>query len=80
MGWVSGLAVYLVIWWLVIFMVLPWGIQPISAEDVRKGHAPSAPRRPRMLLKAAVTSVVAAVLWLGVYWVIESGAIRFIAQ
>ena len=25
MGWVTGLAVYVIIWWLVIFMVLPWG-------------------------------------------------------
>jgi len=75
MGWVSGIAVYVIIWWLVIFMVLPWGIQTIGADDVARGHASSAPRRPRMLLKAAVTTVVAAVLWLIVFWIIDSGAI-----
>ena len=77
MGWVSGLAVYVVIWWLVIFMVLPWGVQPISAEDVKKGHASSAPQRPRMLMKATVTTVVAAALWLLLYWAINAGALRF---
>jgi predicted secreted protein len=77
MTWVSGVAIYAVIWWTVIFAVLPLGVQPISAEDVAKGHAAGAPRHPRMMFKAAVTSVVAAVLWLIVYWVIESGAFRF---
>jgi|APTNR8051073442_1049403.scaffolds.fasta_scaffold12618_3 predicted secreted protein len=77
MGWVSGAAVYLIIWWLVIFLVLPWGVQPISSEDVRRGHAESAPRRPHLLLKFAVTTVIAAVLWLGVYWVIVNELISF---
>lgn len=75
MGWVSGIAVYVIIWWLVIFMVLPWGVQPVTAEDVAKGHAPSAPRRPRILLKTAVTTLVAAVIWLIVFAIIESGVV-----
>jgi predicted secreted protein len=75
MGWISGIATYVVIWWVVLFMVLPWGVRTIDAADVAQGHAPSAPRRPRMVLKAAVTSVVAAAAWLIVYYVIETGAI-----
>ncbi|MBK8175803.1 MAG: DUF1467 family protein [Rhodospirillales bacterium] len=77
MGWISGAAVYLILWWTVLFAVLPFGVQPISADEVTKGHAAGAPRRPRMLLKTAVTSVVAAVLWLIVYFVIQSGVISF---
>ena len=75
MGWVSGIAVYIVIWWLVIFMVLPWGVQPIEQSDIEKGHAASAPRRPRMLRKVALTTAISAVLWLVAYAIIESGAI-----
>jgi predicted secreted protein len=30
----TGLAVYLIIRWLVIFMLLPWGVKTIWAEDV----------------------------------------------
>lgn len=75
MGWISGLATYIVIWWIVLFMVLPWGVRTIDADDIAQGHAPSAPRRPRMILKAAVTSVVAAAVWLIVYYVIETGAV-----
>ncbi|HSO43767.1 MAG TPA: DUF1467 family protein [Rhodospirillales bacterium] len=77
MGWVSGIAVYIVIWWLVIFMVLPWGVQPIEQNDIEKGHAASAPLRPRMLRKVAITTVVAAVLWLVTYAIIESNVISF---
>ncbi len=77
MGWVSGIAVYFIIWWTVLFMVLPWGVKPIGNEDVAKGHAAGAPLRPNMWRKVAATSVVAAVFWMIVYVVIETGAISF---
>ncbi len=77
MGWISGIAVYLVIWWLVIFMVLPWGNQPVDAEDAARGHAPSAPRKPRLAIKVAVTTAIAAVLWAIVYVVMAQGWISF---
>ena len=78
MTWVSGIAIYVVIWWTVIFAVLPLAVQPISAEDVAKGHASGAPRHPRMLIKAAITSIIAAVLWLILYCLIEFGALSFV--
>ena len=78
MSWVSGFAVYVIIWWTVIFAVLPFGVQPIAADQVSKGHAAGAPRRPRILLKVAVTSLIAAVLWLIVYWLFESGVVRLV--
>ncbi|MFQ5617894.1 MAG: DUF1467 family protein [Rhodospirillales bacterium] len=78
MGWATGTAVYLVIWWLVIFMVLPWGAKGvIDEEDVKKGHASSAPRKPRMLLKIAITTVLSGAIWGIVYGIIESGVISF---
>jgi predicted secreted protein len=77
MGWISGIATYVIIWWLVIFMVLPWGVQPIQNGDVEKGHAAGAPLRPHMLRKIALTTVIAAVLWLIAYFVVTSGAISF---
>ena len=71
----TGIAVYIVIWWVVIFMVLPWGVRPLGADDIAKGHASSAPRQPRILTKMAVTSVVAALVWVGIYFLIESGGL-----
>ncbi len=78
MGWATGTAVYLVIWWLVIFMVLPWGAQSvIDHDDVKKGHAPGAPKKPRMVLKIAITTVISGVVWGIVYTVIDSGVVSF---
>jgi len=65
MGWVSGIVVYLMIWWMVIFMVLPFGVKP--PEDPEPGHAPSAPERPMLWRKAAITTVISAVVWVVVY-------------
>jgi predicted secreted protein len=77
MGWTTGIAVYVVSWWVVIFMVLPWGVQTIDEKDIAKGHASSAPKRPRLLQKLAVTTLVAAVLWTVFYLGAESGIISF---
>lgn len=77
MGWISGTAVYIVIWWLVIFMVLPWGVRPVEQSDIEKGHAASAPLRPHMLRKIVATTILSAIVWLIVYVVMESGAISF---
>ncbi len=75
MGLVTGIVVYVIIWWLVLLAVLPWGVR--VPEETDKGFATSAPANPRLWLKAGVTSVIAAVLWAVVYAVIESGLISF---
>ena len=71
----TGIAVYLVLWWVVLFAVLPWGVH--VPEHTQPGFADSAPERPRMLLKMAVTTVIAAVLWLGVEWLATTDLISF---
>ena len=80
MSWVTGLAVYAVLWWLVIFMVLPWGNRPIDPEDVARGQASGAPQKPRLLIKMAVTTVIAGILWAVAYVGIEAGWISFRGQ
>jgi predicted secreted protein len=75
MGLISGIVVYVVIWFLVLFTVLPWGVRIPDAPEA--GHASSAPTNPRLGLKMAVTSVIAGVAWLIVYLAIESGIITF---
>ncbi len=77
MGPISGLVVYLIIWWLVFFMVLPFGIvTPEEAgEEPTPGAPASAPVRPRVALKAGITTLIAAVLWGVYYYVAESGLV-----
>jgi len=70
-----GSAVFVIVWFLVLFMVLPWGAHP--PEQPEEGHATSAPGNPRMGLKLLVTTAIAAVVWLAVDWVVASGLIDF---
>lgn len=64
MGIVSGTVVYIMVWWLVLFMVLPWGVQ--HAEEPEAGHESGAPVAPRMWLKVLVTTVIATIIWFAI--------------
>jgi predicted secreted protein len=75
MGLATGIAVYLTIWWLVLFTVLPWGFRP--EENPQTGHAVSAPAQPRLLLKFLVTSGISGIIWLVVYFLIKHDVIDF---
>jgi predicted secreted protein len=70
MTWLTGVMVYVVIWWMVLLMVLPWGVK--VPENPGPGHATSAPKNPMMWRKALITTLIAAVLWGIAYWLIES--------
>ena len=64
MTW-SGAAIFFAIsWWLVFFTVLPWGVRTPGdvGEAAELGHATSAPIRPRLGLKALVTTGITSVL------------------
>ena len=62
-----------------IFRHLPFGVRaPHEAgESVEAGHADGAPVRPRLWLKAAIATVVTAVLWGVAYWLIASDLVSF---
>lgn len=75
MNWFTGILLYVIIWWLVVFMVLPWGVRPPDRPE--PGHAPSAPDNPRLWRKAFITTVISAIVWLLVYFVITSDLISF---
>ena len=72
---VSGVVVYILLWWWVLFMVLPFGAQ--APEQVGEGHATSAPARPRMALKLVITTGLSAVLFIIVYFSISYGIFSF---
>lgn len=62
--------VYAIIWWVVIFAVLPWGVR--VPEEHEPGHATSAPEKPMLWRKAAITTVISAIIWVGVYLIVQS--------
>ena len=75
MSWMSGILVYVMIWWVVLFTVLPWGVK--VPDEHEPGHATSAPEKPLLGRKFLITTVIATVLWAIAYTVIESGMLSF---
>jgi len=71
--WVTGTVLYIVIWWLVLFTVLPWGVK--VPDKVEPGMATSAPEQPRMWLKLGITSGISALIWSICYLIITSDLI-----
>ncbi len=76
-NWVTVIAIYVVVWWLILFMVLPFGVRPPTDAEMEPGQEPGAPVKPMMWRKIAVTSVIAAVVCVIFYYLAEFGLISF---
>lgn len=75
MGFVSGLVVFLLTWWVMLFCVLPWGNHPDPNPAV--ANVKSAPANPRILKKFLITTLLSLGVWLIIYGLIESNVISF---
>jgi predicted secreted protein len=74
---VTLLAIYFLIWWMVLFAVLPWGASSAheTGAEVEPGHAPSAPLRPLILRKMIATTLISALLMAAGTWLVASGVL-----
>ena len=50
------IVIFVVIWWLVLFMVLPFGIQ--KDDEIVGGNDPGAPKNPMLKKKIILTSII----------------------
>ncbi len=59
----GGLALYFVIWWILLFAVLPFGIRSqVESGEVVRGSEPGAPALPALREKAIWTTLVASIV------------------
>jgi len=72
----TGVAIYFVLWWLVLFAVLPFGTRPVAEPDSQTGWR-GAPANPQLLRKVLATTVVTAVIWVLLYLAITSDVLSF---
>jgi predicted secreted protein len=76
--WTTSLAIYFIIWWLVFFTVLPWGIRSQDERgDVVRGTDPGAPAVHGLKIKLVWTTVVASIAFAAFYWAFVTKAIAF---
>jgi predicted secreted protein len=71
MSLATSIAIYFIIWWTVLFAVLPWGVRSQHESGaIAPGTDPGAPAVPRLKRKLIWTTIVASVvfaLWHVVY-------------
>ena len=75
MGWTSISAIFFIVWWMVLVMVLPFGVK--REENPEPGHATGAPVKPMLVRKAIITTILAAVVTAIVVAMLNAGVFNF---
>ncbi|GLQ20281.1 DUF1467 family protein [Algimonas porphyrae] len=74
MNWFTGLATFMILWWLSLFIVLPIGIRGQAEENaIEPGTEPGAPTRPDMVRKVIWATGLALIFFVLVVLVVNSG-------
>jgi predicted secreted protein len=64
----TGLAIFFLIWWIVLFAVLPWGVRSQEeGGEVAPGTDPGAPAIPGLRKKLVWTTLVSVVVFAACY-------------
>ena len=73
MGITGSIIVYVMIWWIVFFSVLPIGIK--SKKEVFKekigGIDPGAPKNPKIGKKFLITTLITTLIFAVIYYLVE---------
>ncbi|WP_158747351.1 DUF1467 family protein [Acidisphaera sp. L21] len=80
MGWFTACVLFVLIWWTVLFAVLPFWTRPVADAVEENGGWRGAPERPLLLRKLVATTIVAAIIWGGSVALIQSPYFSFRAM
>ncbi len=69
MGVFTGCVLYILIWWVMLFAVLPFGTQPMTKADPHTGWR-GAPQHVWLGRKIMATTLIAALVWAGIAFVV----------
>lgn len=74
----TGIAIYLTLWWVSLFAILPLGSRSYrdAGIEVTDGGDPGAPVNPNLKRKFITTTWVSAILWLLLFAVLKLGVIK----
>ena len=75
-----AIAIYVVLWWTVLFAVLPIGVRTQSEDGaVVPGTPESAPTAPRLVRVVLITTLVSGLLFGGAWAAVQYGLIDLAA-
>ena len=72
MGITGSLVVFVCIWWIVFFSVLPIGIKSQKREfkENLTGNDPGAPKNPGIGKKFIITTLITTIIFSGIYYMV----------
>ncbi len=73
MNLVSGIVVFIIIWWVVIFIILPFGVT--KSDTPAPGHDTGAPRKSHIRIKILITTLITIILWCVINYIITKDII-----
>ena len=73
MGLTGSIILFLIIWWLILFILLPISIDnKASANIAYEGNDRGAPNNPHLLKKFIITTIISVILWFVVYLLLNN--------
>tara|TARA_B100000963_G_C22611513_1_gene665100 strand:- start:1380 stop:1634 length:255 start_codon:yes stop_codon:yes gene_type:complete len=75
MGLTGSIIIYVMIWWIVFFSVLPFGIKSNKEifKDTIEGSDPGAPKNPKIGKKFLITTIITSILFIVIYYLTNKG-------
>jgi predicted secreted protein len=73
MNWVLAFAIFIVLWWVVLFVVLPVGLTTQDDEqDVTLGTVSSAPGKASHVLKSMLFATLVSIALFGAFYAVST--------
>jgi predicted secreted protein len=72
-GITGSIIVYVLIWWIIFFAILPIGIQSNKEKfrDKIEGVDPGAPNNPKIARKFLITTIITSIIFIVIYYLVE---------
>ena len=73
MGITGSIIVYVLIWWMIFFSVLPVGIQSKKEQfkECIDGIDPGAPNNPKIGKKFLITTIITSIIFIVIYYLVQ---------
>ena len=74
MGITGSIIIYVMIWWVVFFSILPIGIQPNKEifKNSSEGFDPGAPKNPNIAKKFLITTIITSIVFIMIYYLVNN--------
>ena len=71
----GSIIVYVMIWWIVFFSILPVGIKSNKEifTDLIEGSDPGAPKNPKIVKKFLIATIITSILFIMIYYIVHLG-------